>query len=126
MPLFLNQRPAGGISMLGGVSAQPRVQDILRIIEGQTAQPSTEEARSTVVKMLEALWSAWPGLDGREKAYVNALRTSNGCQPRAMVNGGTSLISCTLPTISIFSHRRQVFSMPPSPYNKEQAYCCSL
>lgn len=57
-----------------GVSAQPRVQDILRIIEGQTAQPPTEEARSTVVKMLEALWSAWPGLDGREKAYVNALR----------------------------------------------------
>ncbi len=57
-----------------GVSAQPRVQDILRIIEGQTAQPPTEEARTTVVKMLEVLWSAWPGLDGREKAYVNSLR----------------------------------------------------
>ena len=57
-----------------GVAIQPRVQDILRIIEGRTAQPPTEEARSTVVKMLEALGAAWPGLDGREKAYVNSLR----------------------------------------------------
>ena len=57
-----------------GVAAQTRVRDLLQIIEGQTAHPPTDEARSTVVKMLEALWSAWPGLDGREKAYVNSLR----------------------------------------------------
>ena len=57
-----------------GVAAQTRVRDLLQVIEGQTAHPPTDEARSTVVKMLEALWSAWPGLDGREKAYVNSLR----------------------------------------------------
>ena len=57
-----------------GVGSQPRVKDVLRILEQQTAKPPTQESRSIVVKILEALGGLWGSLAADEKALVYALR----------------------------------------------------
>ena len=57
-----------------GVGNQPRVKDILGIIESQASKPPTQTSRSIVVKMLEALGVLWGELDDGEKTAITALR----------------------------------------------------
>ena len=57
-----------------GVSNQPRIMDVLRILKQQTEKPPTQESRSIVIEILEALGGIWGSLSADEKARATALR----------------------------------------------------
>ena len=58
-----------------GVEPRPRITDLLRIIDRATAAKPTPQAKSKVVKMLEALGLRWGELDDSDKSGLRRLKT---------------------------------------------------
>ena len=58
-----------------GVQSRPRITDMLRIVDQATATKPTREARSTVVKMLEALGLRWGELGASDESSCLPLKT---------------------------------------------------
>ena len=58
-----------------GVQSRPRITDMLRIVDQATATKPTPEARSTVVKMLEALGRRWGELGPSDASSCLPLKT---------------------------------------------------
>ena len=58
-----------------GVQSRPRITDILQVVGQVTATKPTHEARSTAVKMLEALGVRWEEFSASHKSSCLSLRT---------------------------------------------------
>ena len=58
-----------------GVQSRPRITDILRIVDQATATQPTGTARSTVVKMLEALGLRWAEFSASDESSCLPLKT---------------------------------------------------
>ena len=58
-----------------GVESQPRITDMLQIVNHETTAKATSQAKSIVVKMLEALGRRWEELDESDKSNCRRLKT---------------------------------------------------